>query len=60
MPTTKGNTMNKYIKKPGTPGKTKMVGGKPKGDSGQVNCTAKEMREKRRAEAEARAERSTP
>lgn len=52
--------MNKYIKRPGTPGKKKkLASGKFVGDSGQVNYTAAEMRERRRLAAEERA-RQTP
>ncbi len=46
--------MNKYLKKPGTPGKKKIVNGKPRGDSGQVNYTEAEMKERRRQDAEER------
>lgn len=44
----------KYIKTPGTPGKKKTINGKPHGDSGQVNYTAAEMRERRRQDAQER------
>jgi len=46
--------MNKYIKEPGTPGKKKIVDGKSRGDSGQVNYTAAEMRQNRRWAADER------
>lgn len=53
--TDKPQKLSKYTKALGTPGKTRIrPDGKRGKDTGQVNYTAAELREKRRREAEER------